>query len=181
VKDEKSAVKEIKKIGFPMVMKVVGPIHKTDVGGVVLNVTSEEEVKEEFKRLMAIDDVTGVLMQPQLSGIEIFVGARKEGDFGHVIMCGLGGIYIEVFKDIRAGLSPVCKDEALTMIERLQINPILKGYRGKEGINIDLFAQIITRVSSLVESAPQIEEMDLNPLMGSGDKIFAVDARILME
>lgn len=181
VNTEKLAVKEIAKIGFPMVMKVVGPIHKTDVGGVVLNVTSENEVKAEFKRLMAIDEVTGVLMQPQLSGIEIFVGARKEGNFGHVIMCGLGGIYIEVFKDIRAGLSPVCTDEALTMIERLQINPILKGYRGKEGINIELFAQIITRVSALVEAAPQIEEMDLNPLMGSGDKIFTVDARILTE
>lgn len=181
VKDEKSALLEIEKIGFPMVMKVVGPIHKTDVDGVVLNVSSEEEVKTEYHRLMKIDDVTGVLMQPQLSGIEIFVGARKEGNFGHVIMCGLGGIYIEVFKDVRAGLSPVGKGEALTMIERLKIHPILKGYRGKEGINIDLFAQIITRVSSLVEIAPQIEEMDLNPLMGSGDKIFTVDARILME
>ena len=181
VDNEKSALNELGKIGFPLVMKVVGPIHKTDVGGVVLNVTSETEVKDEFKRLMNIDNVTGVLMQPQLSGIEVFAGARKEGSFGHVIMCGLGGIYIEVFKDIRAGLSPVCTDEALTMIERLQVSPILKGYRGKEGININLFAEIISRVSSLVETAPQIEEMDLNPLMGSGDKIFAVDARILIE
>jgi acetyltransferase len=95
-------------------------------------------------------------------------------------MCGLGGIYIEVFKDIRAGLSPVGKDEALTMIDRLQINPILKGYRGKPGINIDLFADIITKVSALVEAALQIEEMDLNPLIGSGDQIYTVDARILM-
>tara|TARA_R110002050_G_scaffold290260_1_gene443804 strand:- start:135359 stop:137413 length:2055 start_codon:yes stop_codon:yes gene_type:complete len=180
VDDVDSAELEIQNIGFPMVMKVVGPIHKTDVGGVVLNVSSKDEVIQEFHRLMKIDEVTGVLMQPQLSGIEIFAGARKEGNFGHVIMCGLGGIYIEVFKDIRAGLSPVGKEEALTMIDRLQINPILKGYRGKEGINIELFAEIITRVSALVEAAPQIEEMDLNPLMGSGDKIFTVDARIIL-
>jgi acetyltransferase len=175
-----SALKEMEEIGFPMVMKVVGPIHKTDVGGVVLNVSSKDEVVTEFNRLMAIKEVTGVLMQPQLSGIEIFVGARKEGNFGHVIMCGLGGIYIEVFKDIRAGLSPVCKTEARTMIDRLKIKPILSGYRGKEGINLELFAEIISRVSALVEQVPEIEEMDLNPLMGSGDKIFAVDARIIM-
>ena len=180
VKSDKEAVEIAREIGFPLVMKVVGPIHKTDVGGVVLNVTSEKEVKSEFERLKNIDEVTGVLMQPQLEGLEIFAGARKEGDFGHIIMCGLGGIYIEVFKDIRAGLSPVGKDEALTMIDRLQINPILKGYRGKPGINIDLFADIITKVSALVEAAPKIEEMDLNPLMGSGDQIYTVDARILM-
>ena len=179
VDTEEKAMGIADEIGFPLVMKVVGPIHKTDVGGVVLNVTSKKQVTDEFSRLMKIDEVTGVLMQPQLSGLEIFVGARKEGDFGHIIMCGLGGIYIEVYKDIRAGLSPVSKDEALTMIERLQIHPILKGYRGKDGINLDLFAQIITRVSALVELAPEIEEMDLNPLMGSGDQIYTVDARII--
>lgn len=174
------AVNVANEIGFPLVMKVVGPIHKTDVGGVVLNVTSINEVTSEFNRLMKIEEVTGVLMQSQLSGLEIFVGARKEGEFGHIIMCGLGGIYIEVFKDVRAGLSPVDMDEAKTMINRLKINPILRGYRGKEGINLDLFAQIISKVSALVETAPNIEEMDLNPLMGSGDQIYTVDARIIM-
>ena len=95
-------------------------------------------------------------------------------------MCGLGGIYIEVFKDIKAGLSPVGMEEAETMIDRLKINPILQGYRGKQGVNIKMFAEIITRVSALVEVAPNIEEMDLNPLMASGDQVFAVDARILV-
>ena len=137
-------------------------MHKTDVGGVVLNVTSRKQVENEFNRLMEIDEVTGVLMQSQLSGLEIFVGARKEGDFGHIIMCGLGGIYIEVFKDVRAGLSPVGLDEARTMINRLKIHPILEGYRGKEGINLEIFEQIISKVSALVEIAPEIEEMDLN-------------------
>lgn len=180
VKSLREATGIANEIGYPLVMKVVGPIHKTDVGGVVLNVTSLAQVETEFNRLMTIDEVTGVLMQPQLSGIEIFVGARKEGDFGHIIMCGLGGIYIEVFKDVRAGFSPVCEEEAKTMINRLRIMPILKGYRGKEGLNLDLFAQIISKVSALVEIAPEIEEMDLNPLMGSGDQIYAVDARILL-
>ena len=180
VSSEEEAADVAIEIGFPLVMKVVGPIHKTDVGGVVLNVTSSAQVLTEFKRLMKINEVTGVLMQPQLSGLEIFVGARKEGEFGHIIMCGLGGIYIEVFKDIRAGLSPVGFEEAMTMIDRLKINPILKGYRGQEGINLNLFAQVISRVSALVELAPEIEEMDLNPLMGSGDQIYTVDARILL-
>ena len=178
---EKEAEQIADEIGFPLVMKVVGPIHKTDVGGVVLNVTSNKQVVQEYNRLSAIKDVTGVLMQPQLGGLEIFVGARKEGEFGHIIMCGLGGIYIEVFKDIRAGLSPVGEKEAQTMIDRLKIHPILQGYRGKEGINLPLFAQIISKVSALVELAPQIAEMDLNPLMGSGDQIYTVDARIILE
>ncbi len=180
VASEMEMEKAVEKLGFPLVMKVVGPIHKTDVGGVVLNVLSISQAKKEFARLMKINNVTGVLMQPQLNGIEIFAGARREGNFGHVILCGLGGIYIEVFKDVRAGVSPVGKQEALTMISRLKINPILTGYRGKPGINIGLFAEIITRVSALVEIAPEIEEMDLNPLMGSGDQIFAVDARVLI-
>ena len=174
-----SALDVARGINGPVVMKVVGPIHKTDVGGVTLNVTTEEMVRNEFQRMMEIKDVTGVLIQPQMEGIEVFIGARKEGNFGHVIMCGLGGIYIEVFKDIRAGLSPVGIDEAYTMIDRLKIHPILKGYRGKQGINLSQFAEIITRVSALVEAAPEIEEMDLNPLMASGDDIFTVDARIL--
>ncbi|MGB0805488.1 MAG: acetate--CoA ligase family protein [Salibacteraceae bacterium] len=177
-KDE--ALQIAAEIGFPLVMKVVGPVHKTDVGGVVLNVTSNNQVENEFSRLMNIDEVTGVLMQSQLSGLEIFVGARKEGDFGHIIMCGLGGIYIEVFKDVRAGLSPVGVEEARTMISRLKIFPILEGYRGKEGVNIEMFAQIISKVSALVELAPEIEEMDLNPLMASGDQIYTVDARIIL-
>jgi acetyltransferase len=181
VKDEESAIASARIMGFPLVMKVVGPLHKTDVNGVVLNVNSEEVVRKEYTRLMTIEGAHGVLIQPQLSGMEIFVGARKEGNFGHVIMCGLGGIYIEVFKDIRAGISPVAKEEALTMIRRLKIFPILKGYRGKPGINIDLFAEIISRVSALVELAPQIVEMDLNPLMGAGQQIYVVDARLILE
>jgi acetyltransferase len=180
VKTLNEAIDAADNIDGPVVMKVVGPIHKTDVGGVTLNVITSEMVTNEFNRMMAIHDVIGVLIQPQLEGIEIFVGARKEGDFGHVIMCGLGGIYIEVFKDIRAGLSPVGIDEAKTMIDRLKINPILKGYRGKQGVNLEKFAKIITQVSALVESFPNIEEMDLNPLMASGDQIFTVDARIII-
>lgn len=180
VNSHEEVLNQINKIGFPMVMKVVGPIHKTEIGGVSLDIKNESQALSEFDRLSLLPEVTGVLMQPQLSGMEIFVGARKEGEFGHVVMCGLGGIYIEVFKDIRAGLSPVGIEEANTMIERLKIHPILKGYRGKPGVDINQFAEIISKVSALVEQVPEIIEMDLNPLMFSNGNFYAVDARIIV-
>lgn len=165
-------------LGFPVVMKVVGPVHKSDVGGVVLNVKTEDQVAAEFERMMKIKDTTAILIQPMLSGTELFVGAKMEPKFGHMILCGLGGIFIEVLKDVNAGLVPVSKTEALSMIRNLKSYKIIQGVRGQEGINEERFAEIILRLSALLEAAPEIAEMDLNPLLGKGDKIIAVDARI---
>ena len=111
-------------------------------------------------------------------GIELFIGAKKEPNFGHLVLCGLGGIYIEVLKDIETVLAPVSKKEAKGMIQNLQSYPILKGIRNQEGINEKLFAEIIVKISDLVTIAPEIEELDLNPLFGNKNEIFAVDARI---
>jgi acetyltransferase len=168
-------------VGFPMVMKVVGPIHKSDVGGVVLNVKDEKTMLKEFDRMMQIPDTTGILMQPMLSGTELFVGAKYEDKFGHMILCGLGGIFIEVLKDVQYGLSPLSKVEAHAMIKGLKSYKIIEGVRGQKGINQDVFVDILVRLSALLQIAPEIIELDLNPLLATDEKIIAVDARIRIE
>ena len=175
-KDE--ALKTVEKTGFPVVMKVVGPLHKTDVGGVSLNVMNAKSAASELARMMKIQDAVGVMIQPMLSGVEVFAGVKYEPPFGHLVLCGLGGIFIEVLKDVNAGLAPLSNDEAVSMIRRLKGYQIIKGVRGRQGVNEALFADIIVRVSALVKHAPEINEMDLNPLIATGDKLFAVDARI---
>ena len=181
VKAKEELTEALKVTGYPVVMKVVGPIHKTDVGGVVLGVNNEPKASEEFSRMMKIKDATGILIQPMVSGIELFAGAKFEAKFGHMVLCGLGGIFIEVLKDITTGLGPLSKDEALSMIKRLKAYKIIQGVRGRQGVNENLFADIIVRLSVLLKYAPEIMELDLNPLIGRGDSILAVDARISVE
>lgn len=168
----------LREISYPLVMKVVGPIHKTDVGGVVLNVETKEQLLSEFARLMKIQDAKGVLLQPMLSGLELFIGGKKEGDFGHLVTAGLGGIFVEVLKDIQTALSPITFDEALTMIHNLKGYKLVKGVRGSKGVDENVFANIIQRVSALMTIAPEIAEMDINPLLGDGSNVITVDARI---
>ncbi|MGZ5244752.1 MAG: acetate--CoA ligase family protein, partial [Bacteroidia bacterium] len=177
-KDE--ALIQADKMGFPLVMKVSGPVHKSDIGGVIIGVKSREEVAVSFAKLMALEDADGVIMQQQLSGTEVYMGAKAEDNFGHQILCGLGGIFVEVFKDVSAGLAPVGKDEAINMIKHLKSYPIIQGVRGKEGVNEELIVDNILKISALVYAAPEILEMDINPLLGSKEKLVAVDARILL-
>ena len=181
VTTESSAIETAKKLGFPLVMKVVGPIHKTDVGGVVLNVKELETVQREFKRLINIKDTTAVLMAEMASGIELFLGAKYEDKFGHIILCGIGGIFVEVFKDVTSGLAPLTMCEAAAMIKNLRAYRIIKGYRGKNGVSERKFAEIMVRLSTLLRFAIEIKELDINPLLGDGDKLIAVDARIRIE
>lgn len=178
---EDEAIEAAHEIGFPVVMKVVGPIHKTDVGGVSLNIRSDESIRLEFNRMMNIPETTAVLIAEQAEGTELFLGAKYEPTFGHVILCGIGGIFVEVFKDVTSGLAPLSFDEALSMIRNLRAYPIIKGFRGHPGVNREKFAEIIVRLSSMLRFATEIKEMDINPLMGSGNKIVAVDARITIE
>ncbi len=181
VTSEDAAIETAHKLGFPLVMKVVGPIHKTDIGGVVLNVKDMETVQREFKRLIHIKDTTAVLMAEMASGIELFLGAKYEDKFGHIILCGIGGIFVEVFKDITSGLAPLTMCEAAAMIKNLRAYRIIKGYRGKNGVKERKFAEIMVRLSTLLRFAVEIKELDINPLLGDGNKIIAVDARIRIE
>lgn len=181
VTSESEAVIRAKELGLPVVMKVVGPVHKSDVGGVVLNVDSDKQVKSEFNRMIKIKDTTAILIQPMLSGTELFVGAKSEDNFGHLVLCGLGGIFIEVLKDVSSALVPIGTNEAKDMIQSLKSYKIIEGVRGQEGVNIELFTDIIVRLSALLQAAPEIQELDLNPLLGTKDKVVAVDARIRIE
>lgn len=179
--DLTSLKKCAKDIGFPLVMKVVGPIHKTDVGGVALNVNDEETLEAEFSRMMTIKDTTAILLQPMLSGTQLFIGAKRENKFGHLVLCGLGGIFVEALQDINIALTPVSKEEATEMITQLRGYKVIQGTRGLEGVNEVLFNEVIRRVSALCNAAPEIFEMDLNPLLGNMKQIIAVDARIRIE
>lgn len=181
VTTEQDAEQAALKLGFPLVMKVVGPVHKTDVGGVVLHVNDLETVDREFKRLIRIKDTTAVLIAEMASGIELFLGAKYENRFGHVMLCGMGGIFVEVFKDVTSGLAPLTLCEASSMIKNLRAYQLIKGYRGKNGVNERKFAEIMVRLSTLLRFAVEIKELDINPLMGNGEKLVAVDARIRIE
>jgi len=166
--------------GYPVVAKVVGPVHKSDVGGVALNIRSREVLEAEFNRMMNIEGATAVMVQKMLKGTELFVGAKYEQRFGHVVLCGLGGIFVEVLRDVSSGLAPLSYEEANSMIHSLRAYKILKGTRGQQGINERKYAEIIVRLSTLLRFATEIKEMDINPLLADGDEIITVDARILV-
>lgn len=169
------------KTGYPVALKVVGPVHKSDVGGVTLNIKSQKHLEAEFVRMKRIKGVTGVMVQQMLTGTELFIGAKYEPRFGHIILCGLGGIFVEVLGDVSSGLAPLTFNEAESMIKSLKAYRIIRGTRGKPGINESKFAEIIVRLSSLLRFATEIKEMDLNPLIGSEKDIIVVDARIRIE
>ena len=169
------------KCGYPVVAKVVGPVHKSDVGGVALNIRSKEVLSAEFDRMMQIPDATAVMVQKMIKGTELFIGAKYETRFGHVVLCGLGGIFVEVLKDVSSGLAPLSMAEAENMIQSLRGYKILKGTRGQKGINQRKYAEIIVRLSTLLRFATEIKEMDINPLLADENDVIAVDARILVE
>ncbi|MFH1004833.1 MAG: acetate--CoA ligase family protein [Bacteroidota bacterium] len=175
------AVKVADKLNYPVVMKVVGPIHKSDIGGVSLYIKDADMVKKEFQRMIKIKDTTAILLQEMISGVELFAGAKREEKFGHLILCGLGGIFVEVLKDVSSDIAPLSYEEALQMIRSLKGYDIIKGIRGQESVNEELFADIIVRLSALVIVAPEISEMDINPLIGKKNTVVAVDARIKID
>ena len=178
-KDELTAFAQ--KVGFPVVAKVVGPVHKSDVGGVSLNIRTPQHLVLEFDRMMQIPDATGVMVQKMLKGTELFIGAKYEERFGHVVLCGQGGIFVEVLKDVSSGLAPLSYGEAYSMIHSLRGYKILKGTRGQKGINEEKYAEIIVRLSTLLRFATEIKEIDINPLLADENDVVAVDARILIE
>jgi len=177
-KNVKEALDFAEDVAYPVVMKVVGPLHKSDVGGVSLNISDDDSLKQEMQRMGKIEGYKGVLIQPMITGTELFLGASYEEKFGSMVLCGLGGIFVEVIKDVAAGLAPLNKDEALGMIRSLKSYKIIQGVRGKEGVDEEVFADIMVKLSVLLKNAPEIKEMDLNPLIGKGKEIRVVDSRI---
>lgn len=169
------------KVGYPVVAKVVGPVHKSDVGGVALNIMSAEHLEMEFDRMMKIEGAKAIMVQKMIKGKELFIGAKYEPRFGHIVLCGLGGIFVEVLKDVSSGLAPLSYDEAYSMIRSLRAYKIIKGTRGQKGLNEQKYAEIIVRLSTLLRFTTEIKEFDINPLLADEDNVTAVDARIRIE
>ena len=161
-------------------MKVVGPLHKSDQGGVVTGVTPAD-AEETFNRLMKIAGVQSVLVQETVQGPEVIMGLSREGDFGHLVAFGLGGVLTEVLEDVVFRLSPLSPEEAGRMVASVRALPILKGYRGQPGMDLAKLVDILVRVSLLGHDIPKIKEMDINPLKGVNENITAVDVRIIIK
>ncbi len=172
-----------KAMGFPLAMKVDGPLHKTDVGGVRLHIDTPEKAVKAWQELMAIPDARGVMLQTMVSGPEIIMGTVNDPGFGQLIMFGLGGIHAEVLKDVSFALStpetPLSLEEATQMIQKIRSYAILEGVRGEPGVCIDTLAMTLARTARLVTDFPVIKELDLNPVKGVEDNLYVVDARIL--
>uniref|UniRef100_UPI0019269F6D acetate--CoA ligase family protein n=1 Tax=Archaeoglobus neptunius TaxID=2798580 RepID=UPI0019269F6D len=176
---EDEAIAAARKIGFPVVMKVAGRkiIHKSDVGGVVLNVRSPDEVRRVFGRLMAIEHAEGVNVQPMLErGIEVIVGVAENEQFGSVAMFGLGGVFVELLKDVSFRLLPLTRKDAEEMVREVKGYRLLSGYRGFRG-DVNAVVDLIVRVGEMVEKEG-IVEMDLNPVFVYENGCVVADARI---
>jgi acyl-CoA synthetase (NDP forming) len=176
--DEVSLEQSARSVGYPLVMKVMGPLHKTDVGGVALGIDNDIDLMDRYREMSGIEGATGVLLQPMIEGVELFAGAVYEPGYGHLVMCGIGGILVEAVKDLATGLAPLSMAEAGAMIRSLRGSMILEGLRGRPGIEINTFAEILVRLSGALRYATEIIEMDLNPIIGQRDQLRVVDARI---
>lgn len=189
VTNSDEAVQKSKEIGFPLVAKIVSPdiLHKTDVGGVKVGLSSEDEVKKAFddmfNRLKEKFDVKGVLLEKMVpKGVELIVGLQNDSQFGPSIMVGLGGIYTELFKDVSFRVLPVTKNEAAKMLESLRGKDILKGFRGSKPIDLDMLSQAIVNIGTLgVDMAGKYESIDFNPVVVYPDSYYVVDAKIILK
>jgi acetyl-CoA synthetase (ADP-forming) len=190
-KTAEEAVKFAEKIGYPLVMKIVSPdvIHKFDVGGVVVNLKTSKEVEGAFKKIM--DNVKKHTPQAKILGItvqemapastEVIVGAIKDPQFGQTLMFGLGGIFVEILKDVTFRIAPINEQEAKEMITEVKAYPVLQGYRGQPPADVNAIVTILLSTSKLVMEHPEIKELDLNPVMVYEKGAKTVDARIILE
>ncbi len=190
-RSKKEAISVSKEMGFPVVLKIISPdvVHKSDSGGVKLGLANGAQVGRAYSEIMSSvrqkypqAAVQGVSVQPMASaGMEVIVGMSKDPQFGPVLMFGLGGVLVEVLKDVSFRIVPVTKRDASEMIREIKGYPLLQGYRGQEAVDVASLEGLIVRVSEFIEQNPQIEELDLNPVFAYRDKAVAVDARIVLE
>lgn len=178
------------KIGYPIVLKIVSPdiIHKSDVGGVIVNlkdrrsvIEASSNILENVKHRAPGARVSGILVQKMVpQGVEVIVGGLRDSVFGPVVMFGLGGVFVEVLKDVTFRITPIDEREALNMINEVKAKSILEGYRGQPPVDKLSIARVITGVSRLLEDIEEIESIDLNPIMAFPDKCIVADARIIV-
>jgi acetyl-CoA synthetase (ADP-forming) len=178
-------------IGFPVVLKIVSPdiLHKSDAGGVMLNLKTSSEVRsaykiiiENAKKFNSTAKIVGVIVQGMAPpATEVIVGAIKDPQFGQTLMFGLGGIFVELLKDVTFMIAPINREEAHEMVTKVKAYPLLKGYRNRSKTDIDAILDILLNVSKLMMDYPEIKELDLNPIMAYEKGAKAVDARIILE
>jgi len=190
-KNETEAVKFADKIGYPIVLKIVSPniIHKSDVGGVIVGLKTAKDVRNAYKQILRNvkehnpnAKIVGVLVQEMAPySTEVIVGAIKDPQFGPAVMFGLGGIFVEVLKDVTFRVAPVTEDEAREMITEVKAYPLLKGYRNQPPADVNIIVQILLNTSRLVMEHQEIKELDLNPIMVYEKGAKTVDARIILE
>lgn len=190
-RSKKEAISMGKEMGFPVVLKISSPdvVHKSDSGGVKLGLANATQVGKAYTEIISSvkqaypeAQIEGVSVQPMApSGVEVIVGMSKDPQFGPVLMFGLGGILVEVLKDVSFRIVPVTERDAREMIREIKGYPILEGYRGQKPASIPALEKLIVKVSQFVEKNPQIKELDLNPIFAYPDKAVAVDARIILE
>lgn len=188
---EDEAVAISREMGFPVVLKIASPdvVHKTDAGGVKLNLKTSAQVAKAFEDIMkSIKNqypeakIQGVSVQKMARpGVEVIIGMSKDAQFGPVIMFGLGGVWVEVLKDVSFRIVPLEPRDAREMIQEIKGRPLLEGYRGQEAVDIANLEKLILKVSGFVEKHPEIKELDLNPVFAYKDGATAVDARIILE
>ncbi len=185
------AISLSKQIGFPVVLKIVSPdvIHKSDSGGVKLGLSNATQVGKAYSEILSSVKqhypnarISGVSVQKMVRpGIEVIIGMTKDAQFGPVLMFGLGGILVEVLKDVSFRIVPLTKRDAREMIREIKGYPLLQGYRGQEPADIAVLEELLLKVSNFVEQTPQIKELDLNPIFAYKNGAVAVDARVILE
>ncbi len=190
-KTAKEAIEASRTIGFPVVLKIVSPdvLHKSDVGGVVVDVESEEVVEKHYDEIMDnlaknISDacIMGILVQKQVrQATEVIIGGIRDEQFGPAVMFGLGGVFVELFKDVAFRIAPVTETEALEMMKEIKGYPILSGYRGMKELDISQITKTIVTISELISNVDEIKEVELNPLFVYEKDTIAVDAKIILE
>jgi acyl-CoA synthetase (NDP forming) len=189
--NEKEAAAQADQIGYPIVLKIVSQdiIHKSDAGGVMVNLKNAGDVAAGYKKIIenvkkykADAKIAGVLVQEMApQSTEVIVGAVKDPQFGQTVMFGLGGIFVELLKDVNFRVAPLTAEDAKEMITRLKAYPLLNGYRGAQPADIDALTDILCNTSRLVLDNPDIKELDLNPVMAYPKGAKTVDARIILE
>ncbi len=190
-KTKAEAISISKKMRFPVVLKIMSPdiIHKSDIGGVKLGLANATQVGKAYTEIMAAAkkankkaDIHGISVQKMARpGVEVIMGMSKDAQFGPVLMFGLGGVFVEVLKDVAFRIVPLNRRDASQMIREIKGYPLLEGYRGQEPANITALEDLLLKLSDFVDKNPKIKEMDLNPIFAYKDGALAVDARVILE
>ncbi len=188
---ENEAMAISQKIGFPVVLKIASPdiSHKSDAGGVKVGLKTKEDVSKAYKEIMASvkqkfpnAKIEGVSVQNMARpGTEVIIGMTKDPQFGPVLMFGLGGVWVEVLKDVSFRIVPLARRDAQEMIKEIKGYKLLEGYRGSEPANITVLEDMLLKISDYMEKTPEIKEMDINPIFAYKDGAVAVDARVVLE